>query len=155
MAASDEGFDLLEELREELGKIVTNHTSWPSWQDMAIANMLDRILDITSMLKEVQKSLGTSWGLESSSQKASRSIKLDLSKFQGTNPEGWLFQAEEYFSFHDIEDDSRIQIADFHMAKGALNWMRGLQRNNLLSNWDKFKDNLRERFGGSTFEDKL
>lgn len=33
--------------------------------------------------------------------------------------------------------------------------MRGLRRNNLLSTWDKFKEDLHERFGGSAFEDKI
>lgn len=41
------------------------------------------------------------------------------------------------------------------MTKGVLNWMRGIRRNNLLSNWDKFKEDLRERFRGFVIEDKL
>lgn len=33
--------------------------------------------------------------------------------------------------------------------------MRGLHRNNLLFTWDCFKEDLRERFRGSAFDDKL
>lgn len=40
------------------------------------------------------------------------------------------------------------------MAKGAMNWMRGLQRNNLLSSWEKFEEEMGERFGSFVFEDK-
>lgn len=33
--------------------------------------------------------------------------------------------------------------------------MCGMCRNNLLSTWDRFKEDLRERFGASVFDDKL
>lgn len=88
-------------------------------------------------------------------QKTTKQIKLDLPKFTGTDPEGWIFQAEEYFTFHGIVDDSRIQIVGFHMTKGALGWMRGLRRNNLLSTWERFTEDLCERFRGSVYVDKL
>lgn len=108
------------------------------------------------MMREIQASmsLGTR-GTETSRQKATRSIRLDFPKLQGIDPEGWIFQAEEYFLFHGIMDDSRIQIVDFHMTKGALSWMHELRRNNLLSTWDKFKEDIHERFRGSDFDDKL
>lgn len=41
------------------------------------------------------------------------------------------------------------------MTKGALSWMRSLRGNQLLSTWDRFKEDLREQFGGSVFEDRL
>lgn len=41
------------------------------------------------------------------------------------------------------------------MSKKALSWIRGLRRNNLLTTWEKFTEDLKERFGGSEFEDKL
>lgn len=76
------------------------------------------------MIKELQTSLGRPCGSETPSTAATRSIKLDLPKFQGSDPNDWIFLAEEYFNFHEVGDDSRIQIAGFHMTKGALNWMR-------------------------------
>lgn len=82
-------------------------------------------------------------------------LKLDFPIFSGADSEGWLFQAEEYFAFRNIADDSRIQIAGFNMTKGALAWFRGLRRNNLLTSWECFKDDLRERFRDSVFDDKL
>lgn len=130
--------------------MVTNQTSHHSQQDTTIANIIDQIGDITAIA-----SMGIPRRPDVSSQRTTRSIRLDLSKFQGTDPKGLIFQAEEYFTFHNIIDDSRIQISDFHMTKGALSWMWWLQRNNLLPTWDKFKDDLQERFGGSAFEDKL
>lgn len=41
------------------------------------------------------------------------------------------------------------------MTKEALAWIRGLRRNKLLSTWERFVENLTERFGSLAFEDKL
>lgn len=41
------------------------------------------------------------------------------------------------------------------MTKEALSWIRGLRRNNLLTTWEKFAEDLKERFGESAFDDKL
>lgn len=41
------------------------------------------------------------------------------------------------------------------MSKEVLAWIRGLRQNKLLSTWEKFTENLNERFGGSAFDDKL
>lgn len=133
MAVSDEEIDSLEDLWIELGKVVTNQTTRLLRQDMAISNIVDRIGDLSTMLKDLQSSLDGSRSTGSSRQSVTRSIRLDLLKFQGTNPEGWIFQVEEYFSFHGITDDSCIQIVGFHMTKGALSWMCGLRHNDLLS----------------------
>lgn len=120
MAAADEVIDPLEDIRAELGRAMTSQASCISRQDTAISNIIDRIGNLTSMMKELQVSLGAPQGPESSGHNATRSIRLDLPRFQGPDPEGWIFQVEEYFQFHGITDDSRIQIAGFHMTKGAL-----------------------------------
>lgn len=41
------------------------------------------------------------------------------------------------------------------MTNGALGWIRGLRRNNLLTTWGKFKEDLRERFGAFELGGKL
>lgn len=85
----------------------------------------------------------------------SRSVdQIGVTKIPGLRSRRLAIPREEYFSFNEIEDDSRIQISGFHMAKGAMNWMRGLQRNNLLSSWEKFEEEMGERFGSFVFEDK-
>lgn len=130
-------------------------------QDTSIANLTERMADMTEMMRELQAAIGGHRGprgqgeAETAAQRATCAIKLDLPKFTGVDPEGWIFQAEEYFAFHGILDDSRIQIAGLNMTREALGWMRGLRQNNLLSTWERFVEDMRERFGGSEFEDKL
>lgn len=135
--------------------MVTTQASHLLCQDPAIFNIIDHIGDLTSMMKDLQASIGLPRELDTSGQKATRSIGLDLLKFQGTDTACWIFQTKEYFHFHGITDDSRIQIAGFHMAKAALSWMRGLHRNNLLSTWDKFKRGSMGEVQRIGFDDKL
>lgn len=66
-----------------------------------------------------------------------------------------MYQADKYFTFHNIGDDSKVQIASFHMTGKALRWIRGLWRNKLLTTWDRFVEDLHERFGVPNFENKL
>lgn len=60
-------------------------------------------------------------------------MKVDLIQFSGEDLQGWIYQAEAYFIYHNIADEARLQMADFHMSKEALSWIRGLRRNNLLT----------------------
>lgn len=62
---------------------------------------------------------------------------------------------EAYFQYHGIMEEARLQVTDFYMSKEALSWIRGMKKNGLLTTWNKFVEDLRERFGPSTFEDKL
>lgn len=154
-----------EEIRHEIGIALTDQTSRLTEatrrQDTSIAYLTERMADMTEMMMEYQAVMRGNRGLrgqgegDTAAQKATRAIKLDLPKFTGADPEDSIFEAEEYFIFHGILDDSRIQIAGFHMTRGTLAWMRGLRRSNLLTTWDRFIEDMRERFGGSAFEDKL
>lgn len=112
------------------------------------------------MIRELQSAIGgpriqRGQGEADAALRATHAIKLNLPKFNRVDPEGWIYQAEEYFTFHGIFDDSKSQIAGFHITRGALAWIRGLRRNNLLTTWERFKEDMRERFGGNAFEDKL
>lgn len=82
-------------------------------------------------------------------------VKLDFPHFNGEDPEGWLYQADEYLAYHGILDESKLQIVGFHMTGKALSWIRGLRRNKLLTTWREFVDDLRERFWKAEYENKL
>lgn len=47
-------------------------------------------------------------------------MKVFCPKFDGTNPEGWIFLAEEYFDYHGISETSMVRIAGLHMEGAAL-----------------------------------
>ncbi|OMP10868.1 Retrotransposon gag protein [Corchorus olitorius] len=79
------------------------------------------------------------------------SPKVNLSTFDGSNPLDWLFQVEQYFSFHAIEPHQRLPLVDFYMSGIALTRFKWLHRNNRLSDWDSFAQTLERRFGPSSY----
>lgn len=86
--------------------------------------------------------------------KATWSIKHDLLQFTGEDPWGWIFQAEEYFAFHGIKEDAKLQILGFHMTKSALGDSR-VKEKQLTHHLHEIMEDMKERFGASSFHDKL
>lgn len=84
---------------------------------------MDRLIELSRPAKQFQGAPSSSQGSDGPGQQTARSIKLDFPRFDGSDLEGWLFHEEEYFAFHNIMDNSRIQIIKFNMTKGALAWM--------------------------------
>lgn len=80
-------------------------------------------------------------------------MKMEVPKFDGTDPNGWAFQVEEFFDFHGTSDAMRLKIASFHMEGRAAAWYQWMKANNLLTTWPKFLLNLKHRFSSSFYED--
>lgn len=149
--------EMLEEIRSSVVAIMTDHTTRllnvTKRHDLAISNICDELCEVRHLLKGFQEG-SSNRGMDTTS-KDLRSIKFDLPRFFGENPQGWLYQAEEYFAFHGNEDEAKIQIEALHITKDALAWIHGLQRNRLISTWPRFVEDLTERFSSSAFENKL
>lgn len=56
-----------------------------------------------------------------------RFVKIDFPRFDGSDPEGWLYLVEEYFSFHGVMEEAKLQMVRLHMTGMTLAWIRGLQ----------------------------
>ncbi|KAJ0547388.1 putative retrotransposon gag domain-containing protein [Helianthus annuus] len=78
--------------------------------------------------------------------------KINLPLFDGSNPLGWIFQAENYFSYYKVPPEERIELTAFHLVGDALSWYQNLAHNDLLGTWPTFKRDLELRFGPSTYE---
>ncbi|XP_076922178.1 uncharacterized protein LOC143583878 [Bidens hawaiensis] len=65
--------------------------------------------------------------------------KINLPMFDGTNPLGWIFQADNYFTYFAIPPADRVQLSAFHFVGDALSWYQHQQTNNLLGTWAEFK----------------
>lgn len=148
----------ISEIRENLANVIRDysvHLSEASRrQDIVISNLSDELCELKATIKQLQLG-GNSNRNQEPGLRATRSIKLNLARFTGDDPQEWLFQAEEYFAFHRVAEEAKLQIAGFHMFKAALAWIRGLLQNGLLSTWAIFCDDLLERFGILAFDDKL
>ncbi|KAL9428844.1 hypothetical protein AB3S75_030772 [Citrus x aurantiifolia] len=67
------------------------------------------------------------------------SMKMEVPKFDGSDPNGWVFRIEEFF--------------DFHMEGRAAAWYQWMKMNSLLTTWEAFLQNIKHRFGASLYED--
>lgn len=84
-----------------------------------------------------------------------RSMRLEVPRFNGSNPEAWIFAIEEYFNLYRTSEEQRLQIISFNMDGETAEWFRWMKRNNMVSTWEKFLDSVKLRFGLSQFEDPL
>ena len=42
-------------------------------------------------------------------------LKLHFPKFNGEDPIGWLYRAEQYFEYQCVGAEQRVQLASFHL----------------------------------------
>ncbi|GKC90759.1 retrotransposon-related protein, partial [Tanacetum coccineum] len=82
-----------------------------------------------------------------------RSMRLDVPKFNGADPESWIFAINEYFALLATPDEQRLKVVGFNLDGDAAEWFRWMTRNKLVASWDGFLDSVRNRFGPSKYED--
>lgn len=71
-------------------------------------------------------------------------MKIDIPRFNGSNPLGWIFKTNQYFGYHITHDDQRLCIASFQ-------WMHS---NGQLLIWSAFLHSLENMFAPSLYERK-
>jgi hypothetical protein len=81
------------------------------------------------------------------------SIKLDIPRFDGTEPMSWIFKINQFFDFHQTVEDQRLRIASFYMEGEALTWYQWMHDNGQLTSWPRFLHALELRFAPSQFDD--
>ena len=63
-------------------------------------------------------------GGKSAPNQAFRAFKLEVPRFDGSDPNGWLFRVEAFFDYHDTPDDLRLQIVSLHLEGRAAAWFQ-------------------------------
>ena len=82
-----------------------------------------------------------------------RSMKMEVPKFDGSDPNGWVFRIEEFFDFHETPEHLRLRIVVFHMERRAAAWYQWMKANKLITTWKDFIISLKHRFGASMYDD--
>ncbi|KAK0603548.1 hypothetical protein LWI29_006160 [Acer saccharum] len=82
-------------------------------------------------------------------------LKLSFPKFNGDDPTGWIYKAEQYFDFKNIVPVQQVQLASFHLEGIALQWHRWLMKFRGPLTWDEFTKAVLHRFGPTDYEDPL
>ncbi|KAH7537862.1 hypothetical protein FEM48_Zijuj03G0138200 [Ziziphus jujuba var. spinosa] len=131
------GFDVslaveVNDNRSKFGEVVVDHTSSMDTRGKTNAEFRNEGQNLVE--KETNPfALGeSSWnqsttqfgGTRSSGQMEvhQTSLKLYFPKFDGEDPNGWIFRCEQYFEFLGIEPQQEVQLASFHLEGMALQW---------------------------------
>ncbi|XP_061343150.1 uncharacterized protein LOC133289269 [Gastrolobium bilobum] len=80
-------------------------------------------------------------------------IKLDVPRFDGSDPLGWVFKISQFFEFHGTPDPQRPRIASFYMEGEALAWYQWMFSNGQITSSQALLHALELRFAPSQYED--
>lgn len=80
-------------------------------------------------------------------------LKLQFPKFNGEDPSGWIYKAEQYFEFRSIDPNQQVQLASFHLEGIALQWHRWLVKFRGPQSWNEFTKAVLTHFGPTDYED--
>jgi hypothetical protein len=80
-------------------------------------------------------------------------IKMDIPRFDGTDPMGWIFKINQFFYFHLTPEDQRLRIAEFYMEGEALTWFQWMFSNGQIITRPGFLHTLESCFAPSMYED--
>ncbi|XP_006584211.2 uncharacterized protein [Glycine max] len=118
--------------------------------EAALARLTSRIEDL---LQHVTPSASPSFPPRSPIPAHSHRMKLDVPRFDGTDPLGWIFKITQFFEYHGTPDHDRITIAAFYMEGRALAWFQWMSSNGQFTSWPVFLQALQNRFAPSQYED--
>lgn len=78
-------------------------------------------------------------------------INLKFPKFDGEDPEGWIFLCEQYFEYHNIPVDRQVRLSSFHLTGEALSWFRHENKSTPFPNWETLVTATISRFSLKPF----
>ena len=62
-------------------------------------------------------------------------MKLEVPRFDGLDPMGWIFKITQFFKYHSTPDSERLMITSFYMDGSALVWYQWMTRNSQITSW--------------------
>jgi hypothetical protein len=95
----------------------------------------------------------SNWGATNGSQ--NRFKRFDFPRFDGEDPNNWIYKANQYFSFNNTNPLQRILIASYHMEGDALTWFQDFEESRGMTSWEAFTHALRTRFGPTAYDDPM
>lgn len=80
-------------------------------------------------------------------------LKLDVPRFEGIDPQGWIFMISQFFDYHATPEEERITVASFYLDGAALSWYQWMYRNGQIHSWAQFLQALETRFAPTAYGD--
>ncbi|KAL4558953.1 hypothetical protein LXL04_031079 [Taraxacum kok-saghyz] len=79
-----------------------------------------------------------------------RSRKIDMPLFNGTDPDGWILQAERYFAIYQLLNEEKMEAAVLSLGGDALAWFRWSNKQRVITTWEELKSIFLKRFRSNT-----
>ena len=137
-------------------------TSTERWEDAfaklstSISSRFDELLQRMTLLETSQTPQGPSQAFTATpatSRSSVHRLKLEVPRFDGMDPAGWIFKIWQFFEYHATPEHESLTIASFYMEGKALARFQWMYRNGQLTSWPAFLHALHTRFSSSTYED--
>ena len=113
-----------------------------------ISGKVDSILDHLHLRSPARDHVGTSTQFHQRN-----TVKLDILRFDGRDPMGWIFKISQLFEYQQTPEEERITVASFYLDEAALSWYQWMFRNGFITSWSGFLQALESRFAPSYYED--
>ena len=82
-------------------------------------------------------------------------IKLEVPRFNGIDPLGWIFKINQFFEYHSTPEIERLTISSFYMEGRGLAWFQWMTNNSQLTSWPTFLQVLQTCFAPSQYKDPI
>ena len=146
-----------------MAEATRSKTSVDRWEDAfakLFASMTSKFDDLLNRMNQLETShtnshIPQAFASASSAATANAAyrLKLEVPRFDGSDPEGWIFKITQFFEYHATPDHDRLTIASFYMEGPALAWFQWMYRSGQLSSWSAFLHAIHARFSSSAYED--
>lgn len=73
---------------------------------------------------------------------------MDLPRFNGEDPYGWLAMAEHYLDYYEVPPQQWVLVAACNFGADGSIWMKGFEQRHGRDNCGLFVELLLQRFGG-------
>lgn len=60
-------------------------------------------------------------------------IKLDIPRFNGRDPLGWIFKITQLFQYQNTSKEERITVASLYLDSVTLSWYQGMFSNGFIT----------------------
>lgn len=85
-----------------------------------------------------------------------RHRKIDMPGFDGSDPDGWILQAERYFTIYQLNNGEKLEAAILALSGDALSWYRWSHNQQPVVTWEQMKALFLKKFrpvlGGNMYE---
>ena len=139
-----------------MAEATRSKTSMERWEDAFAklsVSMTSKFDELLSRMNQLETSHANSHAPPSfvaastaATSNAAYRLKLEVPRFDGSDPEGWIFKVAQFFEYHAMPEHDHLTIASFYMEGPTLAWFQWMYRSDPLSLWSSFIHPIHARF---------